>query len=58
MNCISNLFYYGKPDFRKTPRCQVQNILLLVFSIILMVSIGIKCKSTLTITANLQLTPV
>ncbi|KAH9899128.1 chitin synthase-domain-containing protein [Cubamyces lactineus] len=51
MNCISNLFYYGKPDFRKTARCQVQNILLLVFSIILMVSIGIKFL------AALQLTP-
>ncbi|KAI0371480.1 chitin synthase [Pilatotrama ljubarskyi] len=51
MNCISNLFYYGKPDFRKTPRCQVQNVLLLVFSIILMVSIGIKFL------AALQLSP-
>ena len=58
MNCISNLFYYGKPDFRKTPRCQVQNILLLVFSIILMVSIGIKCKSALAGLANLRLTSV
>ncbi|RPD67384.1 chitin synthase [Lentinus tigrinus ALCF2SS1-7] len=51
MNCISNLFYYGKPDFRKSARCQVQNILLLVASIILMVSIGIKFL------AALQLTP-
>ncbi|CDO75020.1 Glycosyltransferase Family 2 protein [Trametes cinnabarina] len=51
MNCISNLFYYGKSDFRKTARCQVQNILLLIFSIILMVSIGIKFL------AALQLTP-
>ncbi|KAI0774709.1 chitin synthase [Trametes elegans] len=51
MACISNLFYYGKPDFRKTARCQVQNILLLVASIILMVSIGIKFL------AALQLTP-
>ena len=44
MNCISNIGYYGKPDFRKSARCQVQNILLLVVSIILMVSIGVKCE--------------
>lgn len=46
MNCISNIGFYGKPDFRKSARCQVQNILLLVISIILMVSIGVKCKCT------------
>ena len=46
MNCISNIGYYGKPDFRKSARCQVQNVLLLVVSIILMVSVAIKCKLT------------
>ncbi|KAI0677685.1 chitin synthase [Trametes maxima] len=51
MNCISNLFYMGKPDFRKSARCQVQNVLLLVISIILMVSIGVKFL------AALQLSP-
>ena len=45
INCMSNLFYVGKPDFRKDARCQVQNILLLVASIILMVSIAVKCES-------------
>ena len=44
LNCMSNLFYYGKPDFRKSARCQVQNILLLVASVILMASVAIKCK--------------
>ncbi len=44
LNCMSNLFYWGKPDFRKSARCQVQNILLLVASIILMASMGVKCK--------------
>ncbi|EJF62220.1 chitin synthase [Dichomitus squalens LYAD-421 SS1] len=51
INCMSNLFFVGKPDFRKDARCQVQNIILLVMSIILMVSIGIKFL------AALQLTP-
>ena len=46
MDCISNIGFYGKPDFRKSARCQVQNIILLVISIILMVSIGVKCKSS------------
>ncbi len=44
INCMSNLFFVGKPDFRKDARCQVQNIILLVVSIILMVSIGVKCE--------------
>lgn len=44
MQCINNMFYYGEPDFRKDARCQVQNVLLLVFSIILLTSIGVKCK--------------
>ncbi|KAI0638620.1 chitin synthase [Trametes polyzona] len=47
MACISNLFYYGKPDFRKSARCQVQNVLLLVVSIILMASVGIKFLAAL-----------
>ena len=45
INCMSNLFFIGKPDFRNDARCQVQNVLLLVVSIILMVSIGVKCES-------------
>lgn len=43
MNCLENLFYVGENDFRKTARCQVQNILLLVASIILIVTIAAKC---------------
>lgn len=30
MNCLNNVFYAGKTDFRDTARCQVQNYLLLV----------------------------
>lgn len=45
LNCISNLFFIGKPDFRDSARCQVQNVLLLVITIILMVSVAVKCES-------------
>ena len=45
VNCLQNMFYIGKTDFRKTARCQVQNIILLVFSALLMASMGLKCKS-------------
>ncbi|THH29875.1 hypothetical protein EUX98_g4302 [Antrodiella citrinella] len=47
VNCLSNMFYIGKTDFRKTPRCQVQNVILLVFSALLMASMGIKFLSAL-----------
>lgn len=44
-NCINNLFYMGETDFRKSPRCQVQNWLLVAISAILMSSMALKCKS-------------
>ncbi|PCH40709.1 glycosyltransferase family 2 protein [Wolfiporia cocos MD-104 SS10] len=49
--CIQNMFYWGEVDFRDTPRCAVQNVMLLVFSCILMGSMGLKFL------AALQLTP-
>lgn len=45
LNCLKNAFYLGERDFRDSPKCQVQNVLLLVFSIILVVTIAAKCKS-------------
>ncbi|TFK47006.1 glycosyltransferase family 2 protein [Heliocybe sulcata] len=45
--CLRNAFYLGEMDFRKTARCQVQNYLLLVASIILMASIVLKFLSAL-----------
>ncbi|EMD40311.1 glycosyltransferase family 2 protein [Gelatoporia subvermispora B] len=51
VDCIKNVFYLGETDFTKTARCQVQNILLLVFSCIIMASMGLKFL------AALQLTP-
>lgn len=44
VQCIKNLFYWGTLDFRSTPRCQVQNVLLIVFSAIIMSSMAIKCE--------------
>lgn len=42
--CLENVFLAGAPDFRKTPRCQVQNYLLIIASGVLMASIAVKCK--------------
>ena len=35
LNCLNNAFYVGRTDFRKTARCQVNNYILLAFTIIL-----------------------
>ncbi|CAO1634865.1 unnamed protein product [Sympodiomycopsis kandeliae] len=51
-NCLDNAFYVGKTDFRKTARCQVQNYLLLAFSILLMVTIGAKFLAALQLTTK------
>jgi chitin synthase len=45
INCLKNMFYLGETDFRDTPRCLVQNYLLLVFTSILCASIVLKCMS-------------
>ncbi|GBE80201.1 Chitin synthase 8 [Sparassis crispa] len=47
VNCMNNMFYLGTTDFRNTPRCQVQNYLLLAFSCILMSSMGLKFLAAL-----------
>ena len=44
MNCLQNAFYFGKVDFRKTARCQVQNYFLIIASVILMSSMVLKCE--------------
>jgi chitin synthase len=43
VNCLKNVFYVGQTDFRKSARCQVQNIMLIIFSAVLMASMGLKC---------------
>jgi len=35
INCVKNHFYVGIPDFRVTPKCQINNWLLLAFTIII-----------------------
>jgi chitin synthase len=35
LNCLDNTFYVGIPDFRQSARCQVNNYILLAFTIIL-----------------------
>ncbi|KAG2062765.1 hypothetical protein BDR04DRAFT_1164673, partial [Suillus decipiens] len=39
INCLKNMFYLGETDFRDTPRCLIQNYLLMVFTSILCASI-------------------
>lgn len=45
--CLQNAFYVGKTDFRKTPRCQVNNYILLAFTIIICAVILIKFLAAL-----------
>ncbi|EPQ25956.1 uncharacterized protein PFL1_06412 [Pseudozyma flocculosa PF-1] len=45
--CLDNVFYRGRSDFRDTPRCQVQNYLLLAFSLILVATILAKFVAAL-----------
>lgn len=47
MDCLQNAFYWGEVDFRYTPRCQVQNYMLLVFSSIIMASMLVKFLAAL-----------
>src|SRR5699024_9046222 len=41
-NCVQTVFYKGKTDFRETPRCTVNNWILLAFSMVLCAVILIK----------------
>lgn len=45
--CMENAFYVGIPDFRQSARCQVNNYILLAFTIILCAVILIKFLSAL-----------
>lgn len=45
--CMENVFYTGKLDFRKTAKCQVNNYILLAFTIILCTVILVKFLSAL-----------
>ena len=45
--CMDNVFYSGKLDFRKTAKCQVNNYILLAFTIILCAVILVKFLAAL-----------
>jgi chitin synthase len=47
MNCLRNRFYIGSPDFRDSARCQVNNYILLAFTIVLCAVILIKFLAAL-----------
>jgi chitin synthase len=42
--CLKNNFYYGKVDFRDSPRCKVQNYILITFAGIVAATILAKCE--------------
>ena len=47
LDCMENVFYKGTTDFRQTARCQVNNYILLAFTIILCTVILVKFLSAL-----------
>jgi chitin synthase len=47
LNCLNNAFYQGKVDFRNSPRCQVNNYILLGFTIVLCTVILVKFLAAL-----------
>lgn len=47
LNCLNNQFYVGKLDFRETAKCQVNNYILLAFTIILCSVILVKFLAAL-----------
>ncbi|KAL9104041.1 MAG: hypothetical protein Q9163_000980 [Psora crenata] len=47
LNCMDNVFYEGKTDFRESAKCQVNNYILLAFTIILCAVILTKFLSAL-----------
>lgn len=47
LNCLNEVFYAGIPDFRYSARCQVNNYILLSFTIVLCLVIIIKFLSAL-----------
>lgn len=45
--CLENTFYIGRTDFRKTAKCQVNNYILLAFTIVLCTVILVKFLAAL-----------
>ncbi|KAK3306561.1 glycosyltransferase family 2 protein [Chaetomium strumarium] len=47
LNCLNNRFYIGITDFRNSPQCQVSKWILIAFTVLLCLVIGIKFVSAL-----------
>ena len=47
LNCMENVFYKGVTDFRQTAKCQVNNYILLAFTIVLCTVILVKFLAAL-----------
>ncbi|KAF2861641.1 glycosyltransferase family 2 protein [Piedraia hortae CBS 480.64] len=47
LKCMNERFYVGKIDFRKSAKCQVNNYILLAFTIVLCATIAIKFLAAL-----------
>lgn len=47
LNCLNQVYYVGNTDFRMSPRCQINNYLLLAFTIILCAVILVKFLAAL-----------
>jgi chitin synthase len=54
MQCLKNYFYTGPTDYRKTPRCQVNNYILLAFTVILCTVILTKFLAALQLGSKRQ----
>ncbi|TDL30141.1 chitin synthase [Rickenella mellea] len=52
MNCLNNAFRVGSVDFRGSPRCKVQNFLLLAFSSIIVTTIAAKFLAALQLSSK------
>jgi chitin synthase len=57
LNCFNNAFYVGIPDFRDSFRCQVNNYILLAFTIILCAVILTKFLAALQFGSKRRPTP-
>lgn len=55
--CIDNVFYTGKLDFRKSAKCQVNNYILLAFTIILCTVILVKFLAALQLGSKRRPSP-
>jgi chitin synthase len=47
LQCLDQMFYIGKTDFRKTAKCRVNDYILLAFTVILVTVIGVKFLAAL-----------